>query len=155
MRMEWAAAWVAAALALAFAPVAPPIPPELTRLAAQSRVAGTIAAWCRGEFRSGHAGAFAAAVADAPGGGRYLVLQPGAPPAELSRYSGQPDLACHTVAEARRLNETIGRSEMIAGRVAPRWNTAVVFAFVDGTTAACWQYSPSDRAFVGIGGWTT
>jgi hypothetical protein len=37
----------------------------------------------------------------------------------------------------------------------PRFNTTVVCGFLEDTVAECWQYSPDDRAFVKVGGWTT
>ena len=70
-------------------------------------------------------------------------------------FSGGADLSCYTRAEALRLDRTIRQSETIHGRVVPRWNTAVACGFVENTTAVCWQFDPTQRAFVSVGGWTT
>ncbi len=93
-------------------------------------------------------------VADAKGG-RYLVLEPGTAPLELGAFSAGPDLSCHTPAGARDLNATNGRSETIQGGIAPRWPTTVVCGCVENTRAICWQYSPTGRAVVKVGEWTT
>jgi hypothetical protein len=132
-----------------------PVPPELSALSAKARLDGPVAAWCRGEFRPKHPRAFAVAIASAAGGGRYAVLEPDATVTQLGSFTGGADLKCYTRAEARKLNIAIRSSETIHGHITPRWNTAVVCAFVDDTTSACWQYSPTDRAFVEVGGWTT
>lgn len=133
-----------------------PVPAVLTSLAQKAQLSGRLAAWCGGEFRAGHPGAFAAALRSPSGDkGRYVVLEPGEAPIVLGPFDGTPDLSCYTAAEARTLGETIGSSETIEGRIVPRWQTTVVCAFSDNTTAACWQYSPSERRFVKIGGWIT
>jgi hypothetical protein len=146
---------VAVALAIGSMAVAQPVPPELSALAAQARLDGPVAAWCRGEFRPKHPRAFALAVTSATGGGRYAVLESDATVTQLGSFTGGADLNCYSRAAARKLNDTIASSETIHGRVTPRWNTTVVCAFVDDVTSACWQYSPTDRAFVRVGGWVT
>ena len=133
--------------------VAQPAPAELSALAAKARL-GSPVAWCTGEFRTARRDAYAAAVA-APGGGRYLVLEPDGTVVELARFTGGADLSCYTPAEARKLHGTIAQSETIQGRIVPRWRTTVVCAFVADTRAVCWQYSPADRAFVQVGEWVT
>jgi hypothetical protein len=131
------------------------VPAELSALAAKARLDRPVTAWCRAEFRAGHAGDFALALTAADGGGRYVVLESDASIKELGLFTRRPDLSCYSRAEAQRLNVTIGRSPTIQGQVTPRWNTAVICAFVDDTTSVCWQYSPDDGVFVKIGGWVT
>ena len=109
---------------------------------------------CRGEFRVGHQNEFAVALPDA-GGGRYLVVQDDGQTQALSAFTGKPDLACYSVREADRLNDTIARSQTMNGRVVAEWDGTVVCGFLEPTIAVCWQYAPEDRAFVRIGGWTS
>jgi hypothetical protein len=94
-------------------------------------------------------------VPSAGSGGRYLVLEPNGTVTELASFARSADLSCYTPAEARRLHQTIGQSDTIHGKLEPRWRTTVVCAFVDDTTAVCWQHSPAGGAFVEVGGWTT
>jgi len=136
------------------APAQPP-PADLAALAARAHASETIAAWCRGEFRSGHPGAFAAALASPSRGGRYVVFDSDGAIEPLAPFGGGADLSCYTRGEANRLAETIHRSETIHGQLSPRWNTSIVCGFVDDTNAICWQYSPADRAFVKVGEWVT
>jgi hypothetical protein len=144
-------------LALAAATIVPaqPVPAELTTLAAKARLDGRVAAWCRGAFQSGRPHAFAVAISDADASGRYVVLESDAAVTELASYTDGADLSCYTRAEARKLSDSIRRSETIRGQITPRWSSAVICAFVDATEAVCWQYSPTDRAFVRVGGWVT
>ena len=142
------------AVALGVAAVQPP-PSDLLALVARTRVEGTIAAWCRGEFRRGRPHAFAAALTVPAGGGRYVILDVDGTVEELGTFARAADLSCYTRVEATKLDATIRRSDTIHGHVAPRWNTTVVCGFTDDTTAVCWQYSPADRAFVTVGGWVT
>lgn len=153
--MKHHACLVAVALAATSIVAAQLVPTELSARAAKARLDGPVAAWCRGEFRSGRPGAFAAAITSAGGGGRYVVLESDATVVELVSFTRGADLSCYTRAEAQKLNETIGQSDTIHGHIAPRWSTAVVCTFVDDTTSICWQYSPADRVFVQIGGWVT
>jgi hypothetical protein len=112
--------------------------------------------WCTGEFRAGRAGGYAVAVPSAATGGRYLVLEPGAPAVELAPFIGGADLSCYSPDQARRLDRSIRESGgIIHGEIAPRWRTTVVCAFVDETKAVCWQYAPDTRTFVKVGGWVT
>ena len=112
--------------------------------------------WCTGEFRAGRRGAYAVAVPSAVKGGRYLVLEPDAPAAELAPFIGGADLSCYSPDQARRLDRSIRQSgSIIQGQIAPRWRTTVVCGFVDETTAVCWQYAPDTRKFVKVGGWVT
>jgi hypothetical protein len=132
-----------------------PVPRELSVLATKARLGSPVAAWCRGEFRAGHAGAYAVAIASPAGGGRYLVLESDATVAVLAAFARKPDLSCYTPEEAQKVNRTIERSLTVHGRIAPRWSTTVVCGFVDDTTSVCWQYSPTDRAFAKVGEWVT
>jgi hypothetical protein len=131
------------------------VPSELAALAAKAKLSGAASAWCRAEFRSGHRGAFAAAMSSADGGGRYVALDSDGRVSELSTYKDSADLACYTPADARKLDAAIRKSETIQGRIRPRWKTTVVCGFVDPTAAVCWQYSPADRTFVRVGEWVT
>jgi hypothetical protein len=142
-------------LAVASIAVAQSVPAELSALAAKARLDRPVAAWCRGEFRTGHPGAFAVAMTSAAGGGRYLVLESDASVKELGSFTRRPDLSCYSRAEAEQLGVTIGRSPTIHGQITPRWNAAVICMFVDDTTSVCWQYSPDDDVFVKVGGWVT
>jgi hypothetical protein len=146
---------VSVALAAASIVAAQPAPSELSVLAAKARLERPVAAWCRGEFRAGRPGAFAVAVASPAGAGRYLVLEADATVVELGSFTRGADLSCYTPAEAEKLNVTIGRSDTIHGRIAPRWRTTVVCGFVDATTAVCWQYSPVESVFIEVGHWVT
>ena len=74
---------------------------------------------------------------------------------ELGAFTGLADLSCYTAAEARNVNATIRRSNTVQGAIAPEHPTTVVCAFVENTSAVCWQYSPVTRAFVKVGGWVT
>ena len=130
------------------------MPVEVEALVASAKVDGTVTAWCRAEFQSGQRGGYAVAV-ETGAGGRYLALDDNGRTTTLSAFMGRPDLSCYTRADAQQLNRSIGQSETIHGQIAPRWNTTVVCAFTDDTTAQCWQYSPADHAFVNVGGWTT
>ena len=141
-----------AALSIA---AAQPVPPELAALIARVRLDGPVAAWCRGEFRSGHPGAFAVAVTSPAGGGRYVVLDSDGTATELGAFKRSADLSCYSRAQAEELDVAISRSDTVHGKIAPRWSTTVVCAFIDDTTAACWQYSPADRTFVQVGQWVT
>ena len=142
-------------LAVASIAAAQSVPSELSALVAKARLDQPVAAWCRAEFRNGHPGAFAVAVTSATGGGRYLVLESDATIKELGSFTRGPDLACYSRAEADELSVTIGGARTIHGQITPRWDTAVVCAFVDDTTSVCWQYSPADGAVVKVGGWVT
>jgi len=142
-------------LAVASIAVAQSLPAELAALAAKAGLDRPVAAWCRGEFRAGHPGAFAVAVTSAAGGGRYLVLESDGSVKELGSFMRRPDLSCYRRAEAEQLGVTIGRSPTIHGQITPRWNAAVICTFVDDTTSVCWQYSLDDDVFVKVGGWVT
>lgn len=141
------------AAALSAAQAAPPA--DLSTMVTKARLDGQLTSWCRGQFRAGRPNAYAAAVSVAGGGGRYLVLDGDLPVLELAPFKDTPELACYTPAQARTLNETIRISETVSGRVAPAFATTVVCAFIDNTSAVCWQYSPKTRAFVEVGGWQT
>jgi hypothetical protein len=130
------------------------MPAELTVLIARARLDGAAGAWCRAGFRDGQSNAFAVALTGGDGS-RYLALEADGRVSELARFSGQPDLSCYTRAEAEALNRSLKQSETINGQLTPRFSTTVVCGFIDETTARCWQYSPTDSAFVEVGSWTT
>ncbi len=130
------------------------VPQDLSRLAAAAGLAQPVTAWCSGHLQPGDSAPYAVAIGS-QGSGRYLVLQHDGATVELAAYEGAPKVSCYTPAEARKLNTTISHSETIQGKITPRWSTTVVCGFVENTTAVCWQYSPADRKFVKIGGWTT
>jgi hypothetical protein len=141
------------ALAMAVVPP-PPVPADLAASIAKARLEGSVAGWCRGGFRPGGGRAYAVALA-LDQGGRYVVVDADGRVVTLATFSGGADLSCYTPAEARSLNRSIARSDTIAGRITPRWNTTVVCGFVADTSAVCWQYSPARREFAKIGDWTT
>ena len=143
------------ALAVASMALAQSVSAELSVLVAKAKLDGPVAAWCRGAFRPAHPGAFAVAVTSAAERGRYLVLELDGSVKELGSFARRPDLSCYSRAEAAQLDVSIRRSATIHGQIAPRWEAAVICGFVDDTTAACWQYSPDDDAFVKVGGWIT
>jgi hypothetical protein len=135
---------------------AQPVPPQdLSALMTKARVDGTLVGWCRGQLRAGRPDGYAVAVASAAAGGRYLVVGDDATVVELAPYVEAPELACYTPAEARKLNQSIRSSATISGGVAPVFTTTVVCAFVEDTSAVCWQYSAKARAFVKVGEWQT
>jgi hypothetical protein len=143
------------ALTIACTAAAQPAPAELSALAAKAGLDRPIAAWCRGEFRSGHPGEFALATTTAAGVGRYVVLETDAAVVDLASFTRGADLSCYSRAEAEQLNVDIGRSATIQGQITPRWDSTVICAFVDDTTAMCWQFSPTAGVFVDVGGWVT
>jgi len=130
-------------------------PPDLSTLMTKARVEGTLVRWCRGQMRSGRPDGYAVAIASSTAGGRYVVLGDDATLVELGPYAEAPELACYTAADARKLNESIRRSATISGSVTPAFATTVVCAFVEDTSAVCWQYSAKARAFVKVGEWQT
>lgn len=131
------------------------VPSDLAAVSAKAGLEGPFAKWCRSEFRSGHPGAFAVAVPSNNRGGRYLVVETSGTTFPLASYSGRPDLACYSPAEARKLNDTIARTDTVNGRVEPLWSTTVICGFVEETHAVCWQYSPTENSFVNVGEWAT
>jgi hypothetical protein len=138
-------------LALVFvaATVNAQVPSAARRMAAAAGITAPVLAACQGQFRPGQRG-FAIAA-----GGRYLVLDGSGTPAALAAFEGKPDLSCYSRAQARDLHRDIQRSDTLSGRVAPRYDTTTICAFVDATTATCWQYSPAERMYIEVGGWTT
>ena len=142
-------------LAAASIAAAQEMPSELAALVAKARLNGSVAAWCRAEFRSNHPGAFAVGVTSADRGGRYIALDSDGRVTELGFFKRNADLSCYSRARAEKLDVTIRQSNTIHGHITPRWNTTVVCGFIDDTSAECWQYSPADRAFVKVGQWIT
>jgi len=137
------------ALVLMASTVHAQVPSAARRMAAAAGITSPVLAACQGQFRPGQRG-FAIAA-----GGRYLVLDGSGTPAELATFPGKPDLSCYSRAQARDLHRDIQRSDTLSGRVVPRYDTTTICAFVDATSATCWQYSPAERAYVEVGGWTT
>lgn len=155
IRMKHPGMLLSLALGAASISAAQSVPSELSALAAAARLERPVVGWCRGEFRSGHPGAYAVAISSANGGGRHMVLESDATVMELASFTGSPDLSCYTPAAARKLNATIGGSRTIHGEITPAWSTTVVCAFVENTRAVCWQYSPDRAVFVKVGEWVT
>ena len=89
------------------------------------------------------------------GGGRYLGVGLGPEAIVLATFKDGADLACHTPARARALDEAISRNRTLHGAIKPAWRTTVVCGFVESTSAVCWQFSTGAREFVQIGEWTT
>jgi len=143
------------ALALASPSAAQDPPFQLTRLMAKAHLRGTVASWCRGEFRGGYAGAFAVAVRSAPDSGRYVIVDTAGSIADLARYADGAEVSCFTRAEAQDLSKTLANMKAVHGSIRPRFDTTVVCAFLSNSEAACWQCSPAGRAFVRSGGWVT
>jgi hypothetical protein len=142
-------------LAAAAIAAAQDVPSELAVLATKAHLNGSVTAWCRAEFRSGHPGAFAVAVRAAERGGRYVALDSDGRVTDLGAFKGSADLSCYSRAGAEKLDATIRQSDTIQGHITPRWNTTIVCGFVEDTVAACWQYSPDGREFVKVGQWIT
>jgi hypothetical protein len=155
MRVRHFACVIPLAAVLVFVRAAQPVPSQLSALAAKARLESPIVGWCRGEFRPDRSGAYAVAIQPAASSGRYLVVEADATVLDLASFPRSADLSCYTPAEARKLHASITQSATITGRIAPRWRTTVVCAFVDDTHAVCWQYSPRERAFVKVGEWLT
>lgn len=148
-------AFGAAVAAAVVAAAAQSPPPDLSALAASARLDGQVSGWCRGEFRAGHPDAYAVAVTAANGGGRYVVLESEVAAVNLAVFRGSPEISCYAPERARELHVAIRSSATIHGQIVPVWSTTVICAFVEGTRAVCWQYSPDARAFVQVGEWIT
>ena len=146
---------VVCAVAFASGAAAQDPPSQLTELVAKARLQGAVAGWCRAEFGSGHAGAFAVALRVTADSGRYLFLEDNATVTELATFADGAELQCLSRAEAEQRDLAIRQTETVTGHITPRFNTSVVCGFVTNTEAVCWQYSPIDRAFVRVGGWMT
>lgn len=129
--------------------------PEAAALAARAGLRQAAVSACAGEFKSGETGAFAVALAASLDSGRYVILGPDASVTELAKFAGDADLSCYSRTEAEALHAAIRESETIAGEIAPRFDTTVVCGFVRDTESICWQYSPTERAFIRVGGWIT
>lgn len=125
------------------------VPPAAQQVAAAAGITAPVLAACQGQFRPGQRGWAVAA------DGRYTVIDGIGATVELAAFTGKPDLSCYSRAAALELDRSIRRSDTVSGRIAPRFATAVICAFVEATTAKCWQYSPADRTYVDVGGWTT
>ena len=130
-------------------------PDDLAKRLAQARVEGALVSWCQGQFEAGRQRSYAAAIKGPGDGGRYVAVDHAAMVVELARFKDEPDLACYSPAEARKINQAIRSSETIRGRIDPLFPTTIVCGFVENTEAVCWQYSPKARAFVEVGEWQT
>ena len=124
------------------------LPSDLAALIARTSIGGRVYSWCP------VADGFAAAMVG-KGEARYVVLHADGRTETLGAYTGRPDLTCYSRREAEKLDATIRSSETIEGSLTPKWDSTVVCGFVENTRAVCWQFSPNDRAFVVVGGWTT
>jgi hypothetical protein len=125
------------------------VPARVRQAAAEVGVTDPIVGWCQGQLRPGRPGIVVAA------GGRYLAIDGSGQAVLLAAFTDKPELSCHSRAQARDLHRDIQRSETLSGRVAPRFDTTTICGFVDATTATCWQFSPAERVYVEVGGWTT
>lgn len=143
--------WLALAGAVA---AEAPQPADLSGMLARAGIAAAPTASCRGEFRVGHPVEYAVALPEAEGG-QYVLVQDDGRTQALGAFTGKPDLACYSLREADRLNDTIAKSQTMNGRVVAEWDGTVVCGFIESTIALCWQYAPEERKFVRIGGWTT
>ena len=149
------AAFAALLVAGAVGAEAAPAPTDLIALAAEGKVEGPLASWCRGTFGSEHSGAYAVATLSSTGGGQYLVLGMNGKVIQLATFTGGGDLACYSPDKARELSKSIAANAIVHGGISPVWNSTVICGFVEETHAVCWQYSPNARAFVRVGEWVT
>ena len=124
------------------------LPPDLAKLIEDASLNGPVHSFCPA------ADGFAVATVSA-GEPRYVVLYRDGRVQKLSAFKGQSDLKCYNRREADKLAESLKSSETIEGSLTPRWDTIVVCGFVEETMAVCWQYSPTEGVFVGVGGWIT
>lgn len=131
------------------------VPSSLSERLAKANISRPVAGWCAGEFRPGRTGAYAVAVTSTTGGGRYLVVESDATVVELGGFTGGADVSCYSPAEAQKMSDTIRQSDTVQGSITPQYSTTLVCAFIDDTSAVCWQYSPSKGAFVKVGSWVT
>lgn len=140
---------IAALVALTSAALVAQAPANVRQRAEAAGITAPIAAWCQGQFRPGQRGYAVAA------GDRYLVIDGNGAAVELAMFTGKPDLSCYTRTQARDLHRDLQRSDTLDGGIRPRFATSIVCGFVEATTATCWQYSPAERTYVEVGGWTT
>lgn len=139
---------IAALVALTSAALVAQAPANVRQRAEAAGITAPIAAWCQGQFRPGQRGYAVAA------GDRYLVIDGNGAAVELAMFTGKPDLSCYTRTQARDLHRDLQRSDTLDGGIRPRFATSIVCGFVEATTATCWQYSPAERTYVEVGGWT-
>jgi hypothetical protein len=123
------------------------LPSDLTALMTKASLDVRVFSWCRAT--NGFA------IATVGTDRRYVVLHGDGRAETLAAYMAGPDLACYSRREAERLDASIKQSDTIDGSVTPRWDTTVICGFIADTEAVCWQYSPGEKKFVRIGGWTT
>jgi hypothetical protein len=149
------AAFIASVMAAGSCAAAAVLPPELAPLMAKAGIEDTPSVWCLGHFQARTPNTFAAAVPSPNGGGRYLVFGLTEAAMELASFSGGPDLACYSPERGQETEREHRRLRDHSRWISPTFKTTVVCAFVDDTSAVCWQYSPATRAFVKVGGWVT
>ena len=136
-------------LALAGVVAGAQVPPAAQQFATAAGITAPVIAACQGQFRPGQRGWAVAA------NGRYVVIDGLGAPVDLAAFAGTPELSCYSRADALALHRSIQRSDTLSGHIAPPFATSVVCGFVEPTTAKCWQYSPDQRTYVEVGGWTT
>ena len=112
--MKWIVTIFMQGLVAASIAAAQDMPSELAALTAKARLSRPVT-WCRAEFRSGHAGAFAVAVVSADGGGRYVALDSDGSVTELGAFKRSADLSCYSRAQAEKLDASIKQSNTITG----------------------------------------
>ncbi len=147
------AIFLAAAAMCAISHAAPP--EHISKIAANASPGGVAIAWCEGKVAGNHENAWSAvAVAHKANAGIY-VLDHASKSIQLGRFSGKPEVQCMSIAQARKLNESIGQSEGIHGGMELSGNGPVACVFVEPTRVACWQYSARKSSFIRAGGWST
>lgn len=129
--------------------------PEMRQLADRAGFGPQVVRWCPIEPGAGRARAYAVAVKQAAGGGRYLVLDPDGAVTPLAAYTGDVDLSCYPRERADELAAALTSSGVSEGQLVPRWNATVVCAFIESTQAVCWQFDPDSRRYIEVGRWRT
>ena len=126
---------------------AQPLPAELSALAVEARLDLPVTDWCRGQFQTGHPGAYAVAVTAAKGAAATSCLNRVPPRSSWPCSPVVPEIACYTPAAARALDLEIKSSSTIDGQITAPWTTAVVCAFLENTRARCCQWQPKTAHF--------
>jgi hypothetical protein len=153
MHLPAFAAFVASAALCSLSYAAPP--KHISKIASTASPSGVAVAWCEGKVSGNHENVWSAvAVAREADGGIYVVHH-ASKSIQLGRFSGTPEVQCMSVAQARKLNGSIGQSEGIHGGVELSGNGPVVCVFVEPTKTECWQYSARKSSFIRAGGWST
>lgn len=103
------------------------VPQELASLVAKARIKEPISIWCRAVFQTRTQNTFVVAAPHLNGGGRYLVLGLTETAVELASFSGGADLACYSLDEANKLNQSIARSKnRLPIRIRHEWQRTTV-----------------------------